>query len=147
VRSVEEQEGAHSHRHMGVCIGPDGRALPEADCPACFCDSAACPNCGGASAGSVLSAEARRSGSIEGEDHALQKWTRSEERRSSGPTHDGAKVVGLGILHAGNDFCNGSIAPISHVTNACLIDCLHADDVEAILSDKSVGLARRPPGK
>ncbi len=64
---------------------------------------------------------------------------------SSGP----AKVVSFGILHdatPGNDYCNGSIAPIAtSVTGACMCDCLHVDDVAAILAEK--GLAERPRGK
>lgn len=46
---------------------------------------------------------------------------------------------------AGNDYCNGSIAPIQSVTGACLCDCLHADDLAAILAEK--GLDKRPAGK
>jgi hypothetical protein len=60
--------------------------------------------------------------------------------------YDG-KVVGVGILHeavAGNDYCNGSVAPIWNV-GACLIDALHADDVAAFLAEK--GLDKRPAGK
>jgi hypothetical protein len=56
----------------------------------------------------------------------------------------GAKVQTAGILYdaqAGNDYCNGFIAPLP-ATGACLIDCLHADDVEALLAEK--GLDRRP---
>lgn len=54
----------------------------------------------------------------------------------------------IGILHdavAGNDYCNGSLAPASGNTGACLIDCLHADDVLAMLAEK--GLDKRPAGK
>jgi len=60
-----------------------------------------------------------------------------------------ATVSAVGILHdakPGNDYCNGSIAPIStQVTNACLCDCLHVDDLAAILAEK--GLDKRPLGK
>jgi hypothetical protein len=61
---------------------------------------------------------------------------------------DGAKVVALGVLHnavPGNDSCNGSIAPIHHVTGACLCDCLHVDDLAELLKEK--GLDKRPAGK
>lgn len=54
------------------------------------------------------------------------------------------KVIGTGILYnvvAGNDYCNGSVAPIAN-TGACLIDALHVDDLVAILAEK--GLDKRP---
>lgn len=57
---------------------------------------------------------------------------------------DGAKLQAAGILYdaqAGNDYCNGYIAPIGG-SGACLIDCLHADDLAAILAEK--GLDKRP---
>jgi hypothetical protein len=57
----------------------------------------------------------------------------------------GAKVVALGVLHnavSGNDYCNGSIAPIHGVTGACLCDCLHVDDLAELLKEK--GLDKRP---
>ena len=58
------------------------------------------------------------------------------------------KVISIGILYdavAGNDYCNGSIAPLNQGSGACLIDCLHADDVTAFLAEK--GLDKRPAGK
>ena len=60
------------------------------------------------------------------------------------------KAVAFGVLHSaapGNDYCNGSIAPIlgGQVVGACLCDCLHADDLAAILAEK--GLDKRPAGK
>jgi hypothetical protein len=59
------------------------------------------------------------------------------------------KVVGFGVLHdavAGNDYCNGSVAPVvAPGGGACLVDCLHADDVAALLKEK--GLDKRPEGK
>lgn len=62
---------------------------------------------------------------------------------------DGGKVVAIGVLYdatAGNDYCNGSIAPIQQgVTRACICDCLHADDVTALLKEN--GLDKRPSGK
>ena len=59
------------------------------------------------------------------------------------------KITSLGVLHSaqpGNDYCNGSIAPIQNaVTPACMCDCLHVEDLEAILAEK--GLDKRPEGK
>ncbi len=60
---------------------------------------------------------------------------------------EGGKIVGGGILHdatPGNDYCNGVVASTMHtgVTGACLVDCLHADDVAAPLAEK--GLDKRP---
>ena len=58
-------------------------------------------------------------------------------------------INALGVLHSatpGNDFCNGMIAPIQPTnTGACMCDCLHIDDVLAMLKEK--GLHERPPGK
>ena len=55
----------------------------------------------------------------------------------------------MGILYdakPGNDFCNGSIAPIQNpVVGACMCDCLHMDDLAAMLAEK--GLDKRPAGK
>jgi hypothetical protein len=62
--------------------------------------------------------------------------------------HEG-KVTATGVLHSavpGNDYCNGYIAPIqSTIQGACMVDCLHIDDVAEILKEKS--LHQRPPGK
>lgn len=62
---------------------------------------------------------------------------------------EGGKVVAFGVLHsavAGNDYCNGNIAAIQLANDyACMVDCLHVDDLEAILAEK--GLAKRPAGK
>lgn len=62
---------------------------------------------------------------------------------------EGAKINAVGVLYnatPGNDHCNGNIAPIQHPgTAACLCDCLHIDDVAALLREK--GLDKRPPGK
>ena len=61
----------------------------------------------------------------------------------------GAQVTAVGVLYdakPGNDHCNGNIAPIQSVgTSACLCDCLHVDDLAALLAEK--GLDKRPPGK
>lgn len=58
-------------------------------------------------------------------------------------------IAAFGVLHsatAGNDYCNGNIAPIQPTNaGACMVDCLHADDVAAILKEK--GLDKRPAGK
>lgn len=63
-------------------------------------------------------------------------------------TMDGGKVAAVGVLYdatPGNDYCNGNIAPIAPQSCACLCDCLHADDLAAILAEK--GLDKRPAGK
>ena len=58
------------------------------------------------------------------------------------------KVTALGVLHsavAGNDYCNGSIAPIQPTNQmACMCDCLHLEDIAALLAEK--GLDKRPAG-
>lgn len=58
------------------------------------------------------------------------------------------KIVSLGVLHSatpGNDYCNGSLAPIQPAAQtACLCDCLHLDDIAALLAKE--GLATRPAG-
>lgn len=62
---------------------------------------------------------------------------------------EGGKVVAFGVLHsatAGNDYCNGNIAPIQNPQQyACIVDCLHVDDVASVLAEKS--LDKRPEGK
>jgi hypothetical protein len=62
---------------------------------------------------------------------------------------DGGRVAAVGVLHSavpGNDYCNGQIAPTQcPQLTACLCDCLHADDLAAILAEK--GLDKRPEGK
>lgn len=59
------------------------------------------------------------------------------------------QVVAVGILYSavpGNDYCNGMIAPVqSPLQNACLCDCIHLDDLAALLKEK--GLDKRPEGK
>ncbi len=59
-------------------------------------------------------------------------------------------INAIGILFdavPGSDHCNGSIASIigGPVVAACLCDCLHLEDVGAILAD--LGLDKRPEGK
>lgn len=62
---------------------------------------------------------------------------------------EGGQITAVGVLYdakPGNDHCNGTMAPIqSALTGACLCDCLHVDDLAAILKEK--GLDKRPPGK
>ena len=52
------------------------------------------------------------------------------------------KIVAFGVLHSatpGNDYCNGEIAAIQNPqTMACIVDCLHIEDVAELLA--SVGL-------
>jgi hypothetical protein len=61
---------------------------------------------------------------------------------------EGGQIVAFGVLHSatpGNDYCNGSIAPIINDLGACMCDCLHVDDLAALLKEK--GLDKRPSGK
>lgn len=62
---------------------------------------------------------------------------------------EGGKVVSYGVLHSAtlsNDYCNGSIAVIQPASDyACICDCLHVDDVAAVLAEQ--GLDKRPAGK
>lgn len=63
-------------------------------------------------------------------------------------TSKGGVVVAFGVLHSatpGNDYCNGGIAPLTNDQGACMCDCLHVDDLAAILAEK--GLDKRPAGK
>jgi hypothetical protein len=56
--------------------------------------------------------------------------------------------IQLGIIFdavTGNDYCNGNLAPAHGVVTACMIDCLHVDDVMEFLKEK--GLDKRPAGK
>ncbi len=62
--------------------------------------------------------------------------------------YENGKIVSFGVLHSatpGNDYCNGSIAPLTTDLGACMCDCLHIDDLAAILAEK--GLDKRPAGK
>lgn len=62
---------------------------------------------------------------------------------------DKGNVVAFGVLHSatpGNDYCNGNIATIQPANDyACMVDCLHVDDVAAILKEKM--LHSRAAGK
>ena len=59
------------------------------------------------------------------------------------------KIESFGVLHSaepGNDYCNGNIAVVQPANDyACMVDCLHVDDVAEMLAEK--GLDRRPEGK
>jgi len=62
-------------------------------------------------------------------------------------TYEGGKILGVGILHsavAGNDHCNGGVAPLTSA-ESCLADMIHADDLAALLAEK--GLDKRSAGK
>ena len=58
------------------------------------------------------------------------------------------KINAVGVLYGatpGNDYCNGTIAPTqSPQTCACMCDCLHIEDLAALLAEK--GLDKRPAG-
>ena len=58
-------------------------------------------------------------------------------------------ITAVGVLHGatpGNDYCNGNIAAIQMANEgACMVDCLHVDDVMAMLAEK--GFDKRPAGK
>lgn len=62
---------------------------------------------------------------------------------------DGGKINAVGVLYdatPGNDFCNGTIAPVQPANqSACLCDCLHVDDVQALI--RQAGLDKRPSCK
>lgn len=62
---------------------------------------------------------------------------------------DLGRVVAFGVLHsatAGNDYCNGNIAIVQSANDyACMIDCLHVDDLAEILKEHA--LEKRPSGK
>ncbi|MDE2107431.1 MAG: hypothetical protein KGL39_60100 [Patescibacteria group bacterium] len=62
---------------------------------------------------------------------------------------NGGNIEAFGVLHSavpGNDHCNGGIAVVQSAHEyACMCDCLHIDDLAAILAEK--GLDKRPAGK
>jgi hypothetical protein len=61
---------------------------------------------------------------------------------------DGGHIKQFGVTFdnvPGNDYCNGTLAPVHGVVGACLCDCLHIDDVEALI--KVAGFDKRPAGK
>ncbi|MDH5612220.1 MAG: hypothetical protein OEY66_07170 [Gammaproteobacteria bacterium] len=64
---------------------------------------------------------------------------------------NGGEVVAAGTLYdavPGNDYCNGHIMVGYEQSGsdpvACMCDCLHVDDLAAILAEK--GLGNRPDG-
>ena len=61
---------------------------------------------------------------------------------------NGGKVEAFGVLHSatpGNSYCNGNIAVVQSAQEyACMCDCIHVDDLAAILAEK--GLDKRPEG-
>lgn len=64
--------------------------------------------------------------------------------------NDKGQVLDAGVLIravAGNDYCNGIIANdrSKSFVGACMCDCLHVDDVAAMLAEK--GLEKRPSSK
>lgn len=80
--------------------------------------------------------------------------------RNGREAKNGDKIIGMlsgsvdavGILRdaaPGNDYCNGYIQrglePSAGDPVACMCDCLHVEDVMAILAEK--GLDKRPEGK
>ena len=58
------------------------------------------------------------------------------------------QIAAVGVLYdakPGNDYCNGTIAPTQNPQAcACMCDCLHVDDVAALLREK--GFDKRPAG-
>ncbi len=62
---------------------------------------------------------------------------------------ESVQITAVGVLYdakPGNEYCNGTIAPIQSInTGACMCDCLHVDDVGEMLKEK--GLDKRPAGK
>ena len=63
-------------------------------------------------------------------------------------TYDSGKIVHFGVIYdnvVGNDYCNGNLAPVHGVVNACLVDCLHIDDIQEMIKEKN--LDKRPTGK
>lgn len=60
----------------------------------------------------------------------------------------GGKILQAGILYdatPGNDYCNGMLAALNGNIGACMVDCIHVDDLSALLAEK--GLDKRPAGK
>lgn len=59
------------------------------------------------------------------------------------------EIIAVGVLHSavpGNDYCNGSIAPIQNPQyGACICDCLPVEDVAELIKEK--GLEKRVEGK
>ena len=77
--------------------------------------------------------------------------------RNGREAHNGDKVVRISINDGkieafgtlenavpGNDYCNGDIVNGTVRVYACMCDCLHVDDLAAILAEHS--LDKRPEG-
>ncbi len=75
--------------------------------------------------------------------------------RNGREAKNGDKIVSLGggiVMRVGelsdavpgNDYCNGKIVIMPTEDTACMCDCLHVDDLAAILAEK--GLDKRPAG-
>lgn len=84
------------------------------------------------------------------EAHNGDKVLQLSESYTTSSGSELGRITGFGILFdakPGNDYCNGSIAPLlgGPVVGACLCDCLHVDDVGVIFAEK--GLDKRPAGK
>jgi hypothetical protein len=62
---------------------------------------------------------------------------------------EAGKIAAFGVLHSavpGNDYCNGNIAVIQNPQQyACMVDCLHVDDIALLLAEKNMD--KRPAGK
>ena len=62
--------------------------------------------------------------------------------------YDTGKIISFGVLYgavAGQDYCNGNIAPLPPASTACLVDALHVEDMQTLL--ETAGLHKRPEGK
>ena len=58
------------------------------------------------------------------------------------------RILNAGVLYdavPGNDYCNGMLAPLNSTIGACMVDCIHVEDLAAMLAEK--GLDKRPAGK
>ena len=63
---------------------------------------------------------------------------------------ENGQVVAFGVLYGAeagpdSDYCNGNIAPVLNDNLACLCDCIHVDDLAALIKEK--GWDKRPEGK
>jgi hypothetical protein len=82
--------------------------------------------------------------------YALSKWTRGKnDDQIVKIDMTNGKIEAVGVLYGaepGNDYCNGYIAPTQQPKEvACMVDCLHVDDVAIFLDEK--GLEKRPEDK
>ena len=54
---------------------------------------------------------------------------------------DTGRIISAGVLYdakPGNDYCNGMLAPLNGNGGACLVDCLHIEDIEAMIQEKNL---------